>query len=495
MKIRLVATGALALLGATGLAHAADMPVAYKAAPATVYSWTGFYAGINFGGSAGADSVFQRTYLGTQLDITNQSTHSPFGGIGGLQAGYNSQFGNLVLGVEADAQVSGQKSRESCLTYCELPLQFDKVSQALPWFATVRARFGYAAGPVLFFVTGGAAFTRVDTSYSTNNVGNFSGTLHTSRTGYAAGAGIEAALAGNWTAKAEYLYLDFGNVTSSAVYPDNFGGGFIVTTPITSSVRDHIFRVGLNYAFSNRAAPVYAPPAMVTKAPVAVATVYNWTGFYVGGNVGYSVGRGETSRIGLGNIVDETEKMELVTRGVIGGAQAGFNWQSGNWVAGVEGDYQFADQKDSARFNVIGNISFSTIDQRLAWFATGRGRVGYAAGPALFYATGGVAFTEIKTNAALVNTVSGNSGAAFTNSRTGWVAGAGIEGVLTGNWTLKAEYLYMDFGTFTDLFAGAPALGNLRDPNLRLVSHVRDNIARVGLNYHFGQTDRVVARY
>jgi outer membrane immunogenic protein len=474
-------------------AFAADKPVKKpiytKAPPAPIYSWTGFYVGGNFGVSAGADRFDQltSTFLGLAFTFAHNATaHSPFGAIGGLQAGYNWQSSNFVIGLEGDIQASGQKDAESCLSICVVAGQGagvgDRISQRLPWFATARGRIGYAAGPVLFYATAGAAFTELKTSYTTNFFSTFSGDARNEKTGSAVGGGIEAGLAGNWTAKIEYLYLHFAHVTDTFA----FGAGTPVVATIGGNIRDHIARIGLNYRFGGFETPAYGVrPVMPTKAPIIAPPVYSWAGFYIGGNVGYGVSQDAVSELIIGNLGTDNDRMTLVTRGWLGGGQAGINWQFGYWVAGVEADYQFSDQKDAALFNNF-NPGFSTVDQKLSWFATGRGRIGYAVGPALFYATSGVAFTDVKTNAAIVNVHTGNNGGSFSNSRTGWVAGAGVEGVLKGNWTAKLEYLYMDFDSFTNLFPGAPALGNLADPNVHLTSRVRDNIFRLGLNYHFG---------
>jgi outer membrane immunogenic protein len=220
-----VAVATLSLPGAAGGARAADLPIPVKAAvwPDPVYNWTGFYLGANVGVSAGVTPITQTsTFVGAlpPPGVNNQSTHNLFGAIGGGQLGYNRQFGRFVVGIEGDMQASGQRSDPSCLTFCDFnfatpaAVQFDTVQQRIPWFATVRPRVGYASGPVLFYVTGGIAVANIRTSYSTTELATFSGQASDTRAGAVVGAGIEAALLGNWTAKIEYLYLDFGNVTT-----------------------------------------------------------------------------------------------------------------------------------------------------------------------------------------------------------------------------------------------------------------------------------------
>jgi outer membrane immunogenic protein len=119
--------------------------------------------------------------------------------------------------------------------------------QQLDWFGTVRGRIGVVNNNILFFATGGVAFGQVKETIAENftNIApaNFSSSTNGfNQVGWAAGGGIEAALAGNWTAKVEYLYLDLGTIKST------FTDGTATITN-TSSVRDHIFRAGVNYRF------------------------------------------------------------------------------------------------------------------------------------------------------------------------------------------------------------------------------------------------------
>jgi hypothetical protein len=125
-----IAKAAIAIMAAAlslaGSARAADLPVKALAAPALVYDWTGFYLGANVGVSAGVAPITQTsTFLPAPPGppgINNQSTHNLFGAIGGGQIGYNRQFGRFVAGIEADMQASGQRSDQSCLTFCDFNL-------------------------------------------------------------------------------------------------------------------------------------------------------------------------------------------------------------------------------------------------------------------------------------------------------------------------------------------------------------------------------------
>jgi len=297
----------------------------------------------------------------------------------------------------------------------------------------------------------------------------------TTKAGFAVGAGAEVRLAGNWTGKVEYLYLDFGRVSTAATNPLN-------ATPLAvsfdSRVTDHIVRVGLNYKF-DPAGAVYTAAGdsrapMLFKAPMLA--VWTWAGPYLGGTIGYSAGKSRTDII-FGDPASAAglfaSSASRALDGAIGGAQAGHNWLAGIWLAGVEGDLNYAGQR--AKFNaicpgeicnpaLIGVIGHPSViaqfeqGQKLEWFATLRGRLGVTVTPdAVAYVTGGVAVGEVMTagtvfgfdgNGNPVNTIVGSH-----NTQGGWTVGGGVEGRVAGNWTAKIEYLYFDLGTVTTISA------------------------------------------
>lgn len=208
--------------------------------------------------------------------------------------------------------------------------------------------------------------------------------------------------------------------------------------------------------------PAYKAPAL-TPAPL-------WTGFYIGGNVGY--GWGKVSLNGLNG--------EMNPKGVNGGVQLGYNYQINSLVLGVEGDFQFADHKDNINltaFGVTGNL-----DVKSDWFATARGRIGYAFGPFMPYVTGGVAFTRAKADLG-VTTGGVTLGTISTDkTSTGYAIGGGVEYAIDRNWSVKAEYLHLGFGTQTYNFtatAGGATATAFADAKLSF------DIARLGLNYRF----------
>jgi outer membrane immunogenic protein len=208
----------------------------------------------------------------------------------------------------------------------------------------------------------------------------------------------------------------------------------------------------------------------------AIATP-TWTGFYVGGNVGYSWGNWDAT----GQLVDLGGQHNFDVNGIIGGLQAGFNWQfNQNWLIGVEVDFQWSAEKDDFSWvfpiSIGDSLSGFTIknEMKFPWFATVRGRVGYVPDPNwLVYLTGGLAVGRVEESA----TASFN-GASVTisdkDTKTGWTLGGGVEAKLGNNshWSAKIEYLYIDLGT-VNMLTNTVAID------------VRDHIARAGINYRF----------
>ena len=260
-----------------------------------------------------------------------------------------------------------------------------------------------------------------------------------------------------------------------------------------------------------------------TKAQPAMVEVWNWTGFYIGGNAGYSWGRGNSdvsyfnTVTGLpiapppGSITSAGYDMN----GAIAGGQIGYNWQSNNWVFGLEADAQWSDEKGRSAYLCAATVvpaagvclpgltflppgvtgTALTLDQHLEWFGTVRGRVGVLATPrVLLYATGGLAYGSIKTTGALAgfngNGVAVASIGSSSDVRFGWTVGAGIEGKITNNWSAKLEYLYMDFDTFR---AGTFTLVPLATIGANVDTRFHDHVLRVGVNYAFGGP--VIAKY
>jgi outer membrane immunogenic protein len=243
-----------------------------------------------------------------------------------------------------------------------------------------------------------------------------------------------------------------------------------------------------------------------TKAPAVVPeAVYNWTGFYVGGNVGGGWGSqavnfsGSASTLGAIAAGQVPALLAGNPSGVIGGAQAGYNFQSGKFVYGIEADIQGANIHSGATLSTaVGGGLFpvtNTADQNLSYFGTVRGRAGFTVTPALLlYGTGGFAYGGARV-ATSVNTTPGCPGfcgaAANSTTLTGWTAGAGAEYGFSKNWTAKLEYLYYDLGNISQLYTDS--LGRFAGTTVTTNTAFRGNIVRVGVNYKFGGP--VVAKY
>ena len=160
--------------------------------------------------------------------------------------------------------------------------------------------------------------------------------------GWTAGGGVEAHLGGHWTGKIEYLYMDFGSVNASSTNQQNM----TLTTQFNSHITDQLVRAGLNYKFDPLEADA---PVLITKDAVLVAP-WTWAGFYAGFNVGYGSGSSDTDTLlsdaTTGNPLQSTNASSSKLRGAIFGGQAGYNLVAGNWLAGVELDFQRSNQRE-----------------------------------------------------------------------------------------------------------------------------------------------------
>ncbi|MBR0783052.1 outer membrane beta-barrel protein [Bradyrhizobium iriomotense] len=475
MKTRLF-VAALAVTVA-GSADAADLGArTYAKAPvALVYDWTGLYIGANAG--VGVSQNLTTTNISSSFGGSPTSTLGGAGAIGGMQIGANWQAGNLVIGLETDIQGANLRDDRTCAFTCGFgfALQYD---QKVDWFGTARGRIGLATGSVLSYFTGGFAYGNVRTTIAERFFAvPFGAAFSDTRTGWTVGSGVEASLGGNWSGKIEYLYLDLGSQDGGYRMPSGFG-----PHTYSSDIREHIFRVGANYRFDR-------------KGPAAPEPLANWAGPYVGGNAGSAIALNPSSLpMASSGGVFESELFNLSPRGFIGGAQIGNNWQAGSLVLGLEADMQGSTQKDdtSCLQACVAPGSLFTADQRLQWFGTARGRVGYALGSSLFYATGGLAYGGVKTH--VVETFGSGAffDATFAHTQTGWTVGGGIEtafnpfGLLGRNWTAKTEYLYIDLGNVSDTY-------DYHGIAHTFSTHVQEHVFRTGLNYHFNSP--VVAKY
>ncbi len=216
--------------------------------------------------------------------------------------------------------------------------------------------------------------------------------------------------------------------------------------------------IGMFAAANAQAADLYVPP------PPPPAPVWSWTGPYAGLHVGAVDG----------DIDDNLSEFDIVgdsmdPNGIMGGIQAGYNFQFDSIVLGIEGDLSLGDVDDTIY------PGFARMEAQIDWMATIRGRLGWAWDRTLFYATGGIAFTDLEIKLDL-----GGPSDKDKNSYLGWTVGGGVEHAVTDNISLKAEYLYADFGkeNFDFSFGGGEF-----EPNGH--AKLKTHTFRVGVNYLF----------
>lgn len=246
---------------------------------------------------------------------------------------------------------------------------------------------------------------------------------------------------------------------------------------------------------------------MPVKAPQApIEPICVWCGWYVGLNVGGAwdadttttfAGSPATAAFFAAN--EFPTALNPKPDGILGGGQIGYNWMAGSsFLVGLEADFQGSGYKGNASFTSAptgGFAPFTTsVEQHSDWFGTVRARAGFVATPnLLIYGTGGLAYGQTEVNMATVGTgftlatcplnftcASGSS----TSTRVGWTAGAGVEWMIMPHLSLKAEYLYMDLG-HQSVTAVSTATAPACACTFTATAPFRENIARVGLNYHF----------
>lgn len=256
----------------------------------------------------------------------------------------------------------------------------------------------------------------------------------------------------------------------------------------------------------------------VKNAPPLVCPNCDWSGFYIGGNVGGSFGWNRTQDsvslfppgvpgvlspgvINPVSSVDDTRS----PAGVLGGGQIGFNWQLGSWVLGFEADGNGTSQHDRldarsflASTVVVAPASLIYSDeQNIKWLATARARLGWSHDYWLWYVTGGAAWGDVESNYTFQ--ASGSpvfatlplTTANFSTTKAGRTVGGGAETSLAWissrakNLSLKLEYLYVDLGTVNNSFSVPLVATPTSSYTFTSSSRITDHIIRAGVNYRF----------
>jgi outer membrane immunogenic protein len=196
--------------------------------------------------------------------------------------------------------------------------------------------------------------------------------------------------------------------------------------------------IAAGWTTSARAADLYGsrPPLTVNQTQFGPDS---WAGPYLGGNLGYA----------WASVANNPTKPS----GFVGGVQAGYNWQNGVWVFGLEGDIQATGAEDT----------FAPWKFSNPWFGTVRGRAGYTFNNVLFFGTGGLAFGELRAT---------TFGVTESHTNAGWTLGVGAEMGFAQNWSAKVEYLYVDLANSNFVITGAS-------------NGYRFGLIRAGVNYHF----------
>ena len=257
---------------------------------------------------------------------------------------------------------------------------------------------------------------------------------------------------------------------------------------------------GVSFSASAADLPLKAPPVPVE--------VYAWSGFYVGGHVGGAwlndTDANASFQQFFGPVLPGTpQPVQTGTFGntdgrfVFGGAQAGYNWQFGNFVAGIEADLSGSGSgsRQNRTLNLTDGISTDVVTNTRAmdWFGTVRGRIGYLFVPRLLgYVTGGFAYGHTQNDVNQLITVPFPGGPYVLNSSgrtaTGWTAGTGIEYMITRQWSLKGEYQYINLNdglATTNTIQFNPGKGIAQGVFTTQSNDTKAHTVQVGLNYHF----------
>ncbi|GMO10953.1 outer membrane protein [Bradyrhizobium sp. TM233] len=520
MKNVTCGSAVLMAFAVVGPALAADIGAtpAYKVPPAAASPWSGFYAGLGLGSRASradADTTSETITGAPQNLADGRPTGASFDGLGfrtSAFAGFNWQFApQWVAGVEGDVGFANQSTKRPSLAFSPGFAGFARPNDSLTvetdWDIGLRARLGFLLTPAtLAYATGGIAWQHNEISSAcVSGACNFfflsPAVISASRiqAGWTIGGGIETALGGNWFARAEYRYADFGTT------PFTIARGGSAASPLNPTsdnfdlkMQTHNASFGVAYKFGD---PIMAGAQAVwiaKAAPIAMS----WTGPYLGLGLG--------ARALQANVAAKSELFGgaplAVAEHVVpfngtafrASPYVGINWQfASRWVAGIEGDAGFADRTTTlAGFPV--SPAFGTFHEaadslklKTTWDASLRARVGFLVTPAtLLFLSGGAAWQHDE----LISTCGSApcrrtfnlspSGIATAATRVGWTIGGGLETALGHHWLARAEYRFADFGTSTQSISRTSTFAPQNTVDTFDVT-LRSHVATFGLAYQF----------
>ena len=416
--------------------------------PSPNYDWTGFYVG------AYIDGTWSKASAATVDNVSGansgSNTDSSRWG-GGVQLGFDYMLpSRIVLGVAADISSGGTRTTtvsDASGISANQTTVFDS--------ETIRGRIGYAADNILFYGTGGFAWSN-DQFVRTQLTGTLNGAtagtdeaVNKGLMGWTAGGGIAYAFAQNWNVFAEYRYTSFESSTISLPFSQ-------LTT--TSTITVSTLELGVNYKFNTsptqspgNAVPPYpagtiAEPTLVYKSMPHVP--YNWSGVYFGGDGGFGW---ETAK---GTLTDAASNpltaYDYRVNGPMAGLFAGGNYQFNKIVLGLEGDWQWSNlmgnSQTLAPLGAAGTFPSGPfmISTTVRDYASVRGRLGFAFDRFLAFGTVGWAWGNPLNSYALVGS------APFVNrsgSATGWTAGVGLDYAITESVFARVEYRHTNLAT------------------------------------------------
>jgi len=509
------------------------------------HDWSGPYAGLQVGAAWGDNGggfsyVTPDGYSSSPSFVTEAR-----GALAGAHIGYDRQFSDWVLGLEGSVDVTNLNKQEllgweipnpalyyiglgSGSAYCNTPPGFcGGVIGARIWSdvqGSLRARAGYAWNRLLLYGTGGLAFANFNLQSSIGGQ-DASGDYYFAaandrsmlRLGWTLGAGVEYAIAPRWSALAEWRYSDFGHITET---PTSFSTGGLYYRGGRHVTQDQV-QVGFSYKFVD-IEPELVPVAPVIKGPAVTVGLpslksgsappqraplpINWTGFYVGGQAGYAYGdnHGAYNFSTPSGIVSDGA-LSHDAQGVIFGAHVGYNYQfNSSFVAGLEGSVDgtsLIERETLGANNAAGDEAVMTSMAQSDIQGAVRARAGYAHGPLLAFAAGGLAIGHFGTQSDLADAVNppppppgaptpspyfdgfATHGLRWT-TRLGWTVGGGVEWAVTDNWSIRGEYRYSDFGFLADspsVALPASFYGGGR--------HLDQNQVQFGFSYKFGEVE------
>jgi len=478
LAFRLTLAGPIDTLDLSSMTAEFKRAVPAYQAPAPNYDWTGPYVGAHVGGNwVKSNNSTLNAATGAPFVTANGNT-SQWGG--GIQLGFDYMLSSrLLFGVAADMSSGGTKTTtitDVSGTSASRTTVFDS--------ETVRGRIGYAIDNVLFYATGGFAwsndqFVRTQLTGALNNA--TAGTEEAVNKGllaWTAGGGIAYAFAQNWNAFAEYRYTNFGSSTISLPFSQ-------LTTSSTTKVSAVEF--GVNYKFGSAAAagsspaiPTRAPaatPALVYKSP-PVSHSYDWTGIYLGGDGGYGWA-------GSKGTLTTAERAPLAPysysiNGPFAGIFVGANYQFRRWVVGIEGDWQRSNltgnNQQQAELGATGTFPGGpfTVSTTIKDYESVRGRLGIAFDRFLLFGTGGFVWGDPSVSYALLGS------APFVTNVTnanGWTAGVGLDYAFTRNVFGRIEYRYTNLETASFLNVATNSADSSKDLPI--------SDLRVGIAYKF----------